>query len=644
MALVSNTDFSPKMRVSLDSNGLPKIIPPKLRAEMLQSRWLFVAVITILGIHRLVKWYPAVDLSTIIDSFAGETRTLTNPQLLWAKRNFLSLAKPHLSLKQLDGFRLRIGKVTSFILQSAGPNGSVSYFSVVEDAFAFYRHPVVLIQLSIWLVIHRGYLALVSLYLILFLGFPFYIILLLRAFVFMLTGGIIGKPKRGTRVKTPSPRFHLGRLGIVRTVSGKSRVVAMTNYWLQVAFRPLHDSIFELLRVVPTDGTFDQMSPLKRLVGPNAVWHLREGEKYFSYDLSAATDRLPIELQSQVLSSFTSPLIARLWKSLISVPFWYDGAYVKYAVGQPMGAYSSWAMLALTHHMVVNAAVTPHSTPAYAVLGDDVVVHSSISERYLKMMTSFGVEISLSKSIVSNRYIEFAKRLFSVDGSDFSCIGPGLILQAIHRSVLEPLVVGECLNRQLISIRETLDIIQNSSCERLVQGFGFWMLFGPKGVVHPNQAVDENFSKMTWLSGAHTLQGNTGFLLYNVFSTLMVKEYRSSVALAGQLFADFVPYLIRESVMKFGWILGSIYLPLLFLTPGPWLLLERIMAKAWEPFPTVTGSGYDRISCVINLTKALSPLKLEVMSHQDCDAAIKLFRELQIQTYREYDEFTSEYL
>jgi hypothetical protein len=32
------------------------------------------------------------------------------------------------------------------------------------------------------------------------------------------------------------------------------------------------------------------------------------------------------------------------------------------------------------------------------------------------------------------------------------------------------------------------------------------------------------------------------------------------------------------------------------------------------------------------------------MSHQDCDAAIKLFRELQIQTYREYDELTSEYL
>ncbi|KAF9914618.1 hypothetical protein FBU30_002438, partial [Linnemannia zychae] len=31
----------------------------------------------------------------------------------------------------------------------------------------------------------------------------------------------------------------------------------------------------------------------------------------------------------------------------------YDQAGVKYEVGQPMGAYSSWAMLALTHHIVV---------------------------------------------------------------------------------------------------------------------------------------------------------------------------------------------------------------------------------------------------------------------------------------------------
>lgn len=30
--------------------------------------------------------------------------------------------------------------------------------------------------------------------------------------------------------------------------------------------------------------------------------------------------------------------------------------YIRYAVGQPMGALSSWAMLALTHHFIVQYA------------------------------------------------------------------------------------------------------------------------------------------------------------------------------------------------------------------------------------------------------------------------------------------------
>jgi len=33
----------------------------------------------------------------------------------------------------------------------------------------------------------------------------------------------------------------------------------------------------------------------------------------------------------------------------------YNGVY-RYAVGQPMGALSSWAMLALTHHCLVQVA------------------------------------------------------------------------------------------------------------------------------------------------------------------------------------------------------------------------------------------------------------------------------------------------
>jgi len=43
------------------------------------------------------------------------------------------------------------------------------------------------------------------------------------------------------------------------------------------------------------DGTFDQLKPLRSLTA-------RGLKEFYSFDLSAATDRLPIDLQVQVLS------------------------------------------------------------------------------------------------------------------------------------------------------------------------------------------------------------------------------------------------------------------------------------------------------------------------------------------------------
>jgi hypothetical protein len=81
-------------------------------------------------------------------------------------------------------------------------------------------------------------------------------------------------------------------------------VIGITNYWVQVALYPLHKEIFKFLGKLPTDGTYDQLGP---------VWALRpDGSKYFSYDLSAATDRLPRQVQRDVLSQFVAPHIADL--------------------------------------------------------------------------------------------------------------------------------------------------------------------------------------------------------------------------------------------------------------------------------------------------------------------------------------------
>jgi hypothetical protein len=96
----------------------------------------------------------------------------------------------------------------------------------------------------------------------------------------------------------------------------------------------------------------------------------------------------------------------------------FDFFTLRYSVGQPMGALSSWGMLALTHHLLVQIAyreVYP-STEAiwyedYELLGDDIVLFDKlVADSYLKLMLSIGVDINLSKSVLStNGSFEFAK-------------------------------------------------------------------------------------------------------------------------------------------------------------------------------------------------------------------------------------------
>jgi hypothetical protein len=76
-------------------------------------------------------------------------------------------------------------------------------------------------------------------------------------------------PKKGSRVPRVAgePYLSLGRLSIVEE-PGKMRVVAMVDCWTQWLLYPLHRFIFDkLLRVIPQDGTFDQLKPVKKLIG-----------------------------------------------------------------------------------------------------------------------------------------------------------------------------------------------------------------------------------------------------------------------------------------------------------------------------------------------------------------------------------------
>lgn len=82
---------------------------------------------------------------------------------------------------------------------------------------------------------------------------------------------------------------------------------------------------------------------------------------------------------------------------------------VQYSVGQPMGALSSFNMLALTHHMILQdcamrlGLVSPGTWfDAYEITGDDLVVFDArVARLYEKTMATLGLEINLKKSVIS---------------------------------------------------------------------------------------------------------------------------------------------------------------------------------------------------------------------------------------------------
>lgn len=65
---------------------------------------------------------------------------------------------------------------------------------------------------------------------------------------------------------------------------------------------------------------------------------------YYSFDLTTATDRLPVKHQKLIIAQIFGKRIADAWEDiLINYPFAYKGKPepIVYGAGQPMGAYSS---------------------------------------------------------------------------------------------------------------------------------------------------------------------------------------------------------------------------------------------------------------------------------------------------------------
>lgn len=83
------------------------------------------------------------------------------------------------------------------------------------------------------------------------------------------------------------------KLSLLSDYEGKTRTIGIGDYWTQTSLRPLHDHLNKILRGIEEDCTFDHQSFRSKLPksGP-----------FYSFDLTNATDRFPLEFQKTIIS------------------------------------------------------------------------------------------------------------------------------------------------------------------------------------------------------------------------------------------------------------------------------------------------------------------------------------------------------
>jgi len=225
--------------------------------------------------------------------------------------------------------------------------------------------------------------------------------------------------------------LYLGRLSVIKEARGKARVIGITDNWTQLLLKPLHDAVYQHLDTLDEDGTRDQIRPVEILLSKVEP---TDSQNLVSVDLSAATDRLPVRLQADILNLLGFP--GDNWMKILSRPYYYEGNSYVYSVGQPMGAYSSFAMLALSNHVLCHAACLSNGMDHvmgqghYAVLGDDVAHrHPNVAETYTSYLRKLGVEVNPIKGF-NGDVIEFAKRVFFRNGIEISPLGAKSLVRA----------------------------------------------------------------------------------------------------------------------------------------------------------------------------------------------------------------------
>jgi hypothetical protein len=481
-----------KIRVAKYRNNLPKLLGTqgmqiicRMRLALhsndlsLREYQLGRVLISFLSLSRILCPKHEIKLGSVTDPFSGVCPTLDYREIDEALKSLglsnLKLKSPRILFSDKAGVSARFAWLslsTDLIALNSNPSIMWNYLKY-SWKLSYYKWLVYIITLSI----------LVLPFTLLNLTLIFFHYQIEKFLIDYLTGITLTRSLSSEAYYRRKNLFHvnypniekilyflespfevvLGRLHVVKELKGKARVIGITDNWTQMLFKPLHDAIYIFLGTIPEDGTKDQLAPIKALLRETGRTNYLN-----SVDLSNATDRLPVLLQAHILERLSIPGFE--WMAILNRPYRYadeegSPSLLKYSVGQPMGAYSSFAMLALTNHVIMNvAAVRVFGTHEesrirpgqafYAILGDDVAILSpTLALEYINIMRYLGVEINPLKGF-RGRVLEFAKNYFYVNGVNLSPLSPKVTLRASMNPIFLPALVNDYCNKDFHDILE----------------------------------------------------------------------------------------------------------------------------------------------------------------------------------------------
>lgn len=393
-------------------NGLPNFIGTMDRSAIRAGHpgtirlWL-----SILNVYRVLKGPYVLKLSTITDKWKGNQDEILS--LTSVFKDLIKFNKLNRPIKEL-----KVEEIHRSL--ASGPNCRVAISAILTDAIAIAKYPEIYDPFRQYCLMTNSFK---------FLG---YLDNAIEWYYTILTKYENFSVKVACSVKQFDD-IALGKLAFKEEAAGKLRVFAIVDIWTQSLFKPLHNSLFRLLEGLPNDGTFDQDASFARALEKAVLYNCA-----YSVDLSSATDRLPIDLQVRIIDIIYGSALGKLWKEILVLrPYFVRkdsygitaNSYYHYGTGQPMGCLSSWAMLAITHHCIVQACAfrvygTLRWFEKYEILGDDLVIFDKlIYDEYIRVMKELDVGVNPSKSLISDSLnsFEFAKRT-GLNGLDVSGI------------------------------------------------------------------------------------------------------------------------------------------------------------------------------------------------------------------------------